>query len=148
MPSPPPSVYETAPTPGAEPFSGARPWGAAASTTCRQRVPAKTRAVRAAASTTTPSMRRVEISTPPSESSGSPCPVACTPTGRPATGRACDSGLDVTGGGCREDDVGPLGETGLEAGQFLVVPGVAGPQDELLCTDVVGIHAADSARIT
>jgi hypothetical protein len=68
--------------------------------------------------------------------------------GQAGSGRVRDSGLDVIGGVCREDDVGPLGETGLETGQFLVVPGVAGPQDELLCTDVVGVHAADSARIT
>lgn len=77
-------VYPTTPTPGDEPFSGARPYGSAAATTSPQRTPAWTRAVRATGSIVTPSIRRVVIRTPPSHGPGTPCPVVCTSTGSPA----------------------------------------------------------------
>ncbi len=81
MPRPPPSVYDTAPTLGAEPFSGASPCGAAASTTWPQRAPAPFGRGARGGIDLYESIRRVLIRTPPSEAPGSPCPVACTPTG-------------------------------------------------------------------
>lgn len=83
MPSPPPSVYETAPTEGDEPLSGASPCGIAAAVTAPQVAPAPIRAVRRTGSTATESRARVETRTPPSTAPGSPCPVAWAVTGSP-----------------------------------------------------------------
>ncbi len=97
-PSPPPSVYDTAPTTGDEPDSGASPCPAAAAMTCSQRTPASMRAVPAAGSIVTAFILPVVTSRPPSAGTGRPCPVACTATGRPRaaawdTARRTSSGL-------------------------------------------------------
>jgi hypothetical protein len=65
-----------------------------------------------------------------------PVPGGLYPDGQAVFGRVGHGGDDVVGAHGADDEGGPRREAGLEPGEFLVVPGVTGPEHESLCGEV------------
>ena len=141
-------MYATAPTPGAEPFNGASPYGSAAATTWLQRTPACTRTARAPASTVTRSMRFVVISTPPSDRVRQAVPGGLRTDRQPLGGGVRDRGGHVVGGARGEHDIGTLREPRLESGEFVLEAGVTGHEDKTVGGDeVLQAHGVSFAAL-